>query len=412
MLPKEYFVCGTNCGIKKGKNDLGIIYIPSGATCVAAFTTNLLKTDSILVSQKHLSKTNCVKAIIANSGCANTASGPDGYKVTEEICNYLAQKFGIEPQQVLIASTGVIGVPLPKQKIFLGIKKLLKPLLQNSQDYLSFAKSIMTTDTVPKIVCDKITVDGKTVTTTCFAKGSGMIGPHLKIFSTRDKKNFLSSNHATLLVFFLSDINISKPLLYKILKEDILPEFNSFSIDSDMSPNDTIFFCTNHCAGNKKIIYENSDYKLFKESVKKVAKKIVQKLLFDGEGVTKVVKLIVKGLDNISLLEKIAKTVSSSLLVKTAINGADPNWGRILSACCRSGVNLDVNKINIYIGDFLVVKNGKNNFIPDKIVRKEMLKKYYEITIDVGIVKTGKEYYFYTTDISKRYVDINSKYKT
>ncbi|MFQ3675445.1 MAG: bifunctional glutamate N-acetyltransferase/amino-acid acetyltransferase ArgJ [Endomicrobiia bacterium] len=411
MLPRGYFVSGTRCGIKKDKLDLGIINIPSGATCVAAFTTNLLKTDSIIVSQEHLSKTKFVKSIIANSGCANTASGPNGYKVTKEICSYLSKKLNISLEEVLIASTGVIGVPLPKQKIISGIEKIVKEIEQNGKDYLSFAKSIMTTDTVPKIVYDKINIDGKIVTTTCFAKGAGMIGPQLVVFNNRMFKMCPSTTHATMLVFFLSDINISKVLLYEILKEDIIPEFNSFSIDADMSPNDTIFLCTNGLAGNKKIVYKDLQYSLFRESVKKVAKQIVQKLLFDGEGVTRGVKLIIRGMDNISS-EKIAKTVASSLLVKTAINGADPNWGRILSACCRAGVKLELNKINIYIGKHLVVKNGQNNFVSDKVVRKVMLNKYYEITIDICSGKNFKEYSFYTTDLSKKYVDINSKYKT
>jgi glutamate N-acetyltransferase/amino-acid N-acetyltransferase len=179
-----------------------------------------------------------------------------------------------------------------------------------------------------------------------------------------------------------------------------------------MSPNDTIFLLANSFVQNKKIVYKDKNYNLFKESIKKLSKQIVQKLLFDGEGVTRVVKLKIKGFNKILDAEKIAKTISSSLLVKTAINGADPNWGRILSACGRSGVKIDINKINIYIGNLLVVKNGQNNFVSDNIIRKEMLKKYYEITIEILSKKNFKEYTFYTTDLSKKYVDINSKYKT
>jgi glutamate N-acetyltransferase/amino-acid N-acetyltransferase len=163
MLPKGFYVSGINCGIKKDKNDLGIIYIPQVAICASAFTTNLLKTDSIIVSQEHLLKTSKIKSVIANSGCANTASGSEGYKITKEICYYLSQKLKIKPEEVLVASTGVIGVPLPKQKIISGIDKLVTLLKERAADYLNFAKSIMTTDTVPKIVCDKINIDGKVV---------------------------------------------------------------------------------------------------------------------------------------------------------------------------------------------------------------------------------------------------------
>ncbi len=400
-LPEDFLISGINCGIKKGKKDLGLIYCPKGFICSAAFTTNLLRTDSIIVSEEHLRKNKIIKSIIANSGCANTASGPNGYKITKEICSYLSKKLGILKEQVLIASTGVIGVELPKQKCFSGIDKLSEKVKTKTKEYLNFAEAIMTTDTKPKIFSDRISLNGKKVTTVCFAKGAGMIGPKLK----------LSKPHATMLVFFLSDVNISKNLMDKIMVESILPEFNSFSIDSDMSPNDTIFFCANGSVENRKIDCFGKDFDKFKFSINKISKEIVKKLLFDGEGVNRVVKLIVKNSD-IFNAEKIVKTISSSLLVKTAINGADPNWGRILSACGRSEAKIELKKLDIYIGKYKVVKNGVNNFISDDLVRKEMLKKYYEITIDVKKNNACKEYIFYTTDLSKKYVDINSKYKT
>lgn len=399
-LPKGYIVNGVNCGIKKDKNDLGIIVSTYPAHCSAAFTTNLLKTDSIKVSQQHLNKTDSIKVILVNSGCANTASGPQGYKITLDICSYLAKKFNVKKEQTLIASTGVIGVPLPKEKIFSGIDKLHSIVESGKVDCMNFEKAIMTTDTVPKIVWQVANIEGKKVSLICFAKGAGMIGPQLRVYPP----------HATMLVFFLSDVNISKKISEKILKEKILPHFNSFSIDADMSPNDTIFFCCNSSANNKKISSTNKSFEIFAEMAESVSKKIVQKLLFDGEGVTKVSKIIVKSSSD-KVARRIFDTVSSSLLVKTAIYGADPNWGRILSACGRSGVEINIDKVNIFIGPYQVVKNGQNNFIKDNIVRRIMLKKFYEITIATGDRKS-KDYIFYTTDLSKKYVDINSKYKT
>lgn len=396
---KGYKFFGISCGIKKdNKLDLGIIFSKKNALCIAAFTKNLLKSNSIIISQRHLNKTKKIRCIIANSGCANTACGKDGIKNTEKVCSFLAQKLGIKKEEVVIASTGVIGEPLPVDKILNGIEFGIKNLSDKSNSIVDFAKSIMTTDTKHKFVVKKVKLKDKVGTILCIAKGAGMISPNLEI----------SKSHATMLVFLLTDIKLDYQIMKKIMSEIVIPTFNSFSIDGDTSPNDTIFFVSNGAIKNSSLSKKCVE-NIFK-SVQYVCKKIILKLLFDGEGVTKVVKLIIKNCSK-KEAEIIAKTVSTSLLVKTAINGADPNWGRILSACGRSGVNLDINKINIWIGKYQVVKNGTNNFSSDYLVRKEMLKKFYEITIDVS-KKPQSPFIYYTTDLSKEYVDINSKYKT
>lgn len=390
-----YKFSGIKAGIKKDGFDLGLIYSETPARCIAAFTTNLLKSNSIIVSQKHLNKTKYIKAIITNSGCANTACGKNGISDTEQICTTLAKRLKISPQEVLIASTGVIGEPLPKQKVLNSINKLVSSLNSGKDAILKFARSIMTTDKKPKIVIQTLPF-GNII---CIAKGAGMIAPQLVV------------NNATMLVFLLTDIYLTKQQMIKIMKYVILPTFNSFSIDGDTSPNDTIFFVSNRIQDNNVITMDK--FQLVVSSFKKVCENIVLKLLYDGEGVTKVVKLVITNCTKTDA-QKIAKTVSNSLLVKTAVHGADPNWGRILSCCGRSGVeNLNINKVNIWIGKYQVVKNGTSNFIPDSFIRKEMLKDFVEVKIDVGFkLKKKTEYVFYTTDLSKKYVEINSKYKT
>jgi glutamate N-acetyltransferase/amino-acid N-acetyltransferase len=376
------------------KLKIGLISIEPYGECVSAFTKNLLKSNSIIVSQEHLKKTNKIKYILTNSGCANTACGKDGLKITEEICGYLAKQLGIKKEEVLIASTGVIGEPLPKEVFINSIPKLISSLSDNKSSVVEFAKSILTTDTKPKVVYKHF----KNNNVLCIAKGAGMIAPQLKLYKP----------HATMLVFLLTDLWIEKKLMEKLMKETVVPLFNSFSIDGDTSPNDTIFFVSLRDRNSYKL--SNNELKKFSEVLKFVCEETIKQLLFDGEGVTKVVKIIIENCSK-EKSEVLARTISNSLLVKTAINGADPNWGRILAAIGRSGVKLDIDKVDIYIGKHCVVKNGTSNFVNDKVVRETMLNNFFEIKIDIKSRKK-ESFVFYTTDLSKKYVDINSKYKT
>lgn len=395
---KGYKFSAINAGIKKNKLDCGLIYSENPAICIAAFTKNLLKSNSIIVSKKHLKKSKYFRCIIANSGCANTACGKNGVKDTYEICKKLAKKLDIRPEEVLIASTGVIGEPLPKNNIINSLDNLVSQLDSKESSIIDFAKSIMTTDTEYKIVYRQIKLKNEEHSVLCIAKGAGMIAPDLE----------LCKSHATMLVFIITDIPIPKNQMTQIMNKVIIPNFNSFSIDGDTSPNDTVFFISNNIT---KRNLDNSQFVEISRCIDIVCKEIVLKLLFDGEGVTKVVKIIIKNCDN-KTAKIIAKTISSSLLVKTAIYGSDPNWGRILSACGRSGARFKIEKVDIWIGKYQVVKNGNTNFISDTIVRKEMQKNFFEIIIDLNKIRTPIPYIFYTTDLSKKYVEINSMYKT
>ncbi len=396
MKIKGYKFANLSCLIGNNKKlKLGLIYLETLGRCVASFTTNILKSNSIIVSQKHLRKTNEIKCILTNSGCANTACGKDGVKSTEEICEFLANKLGIKKEMVLIASTGVIGEPLPKEVIIDCIPQLVSSLSNNKNSVIKFAKSILTTDTKPKVVYKKF----KNNNILCIAKGAGMVAPKLKLYNP----------HATMLVFLLTDLFLERNLMQKLMNRTIIPIFNSFSIDGDTSPNDTIFFVSLVKNENNYKLTKN-DFQKLSKIIEKVCEETVKKLLFDGEGVTKVVKIVIENCPK-NRAEILAKTISNSLLVKTAIHGADPNWGRILAAIGRSGIKFNINKVDIYIGKHCVVKDGNSNFVNDNVVRKTMLKNFFEIRINMKCRKTTN-FIFYTTDLSKKYVDINSKYKT
>ncbi|MCS7230528.1 MAG: bifunctional glutamate N-acetyltransferase/amino-acid acetyltransferase ArgJ [Elusimicrobiota bacterium] len=397
--PKGYKFSGISSGIKKKGLDLGLIFFEKPMLCVAAFTKNLLKSNSIIISQKHLKESsNKVRCIIVNSGCANTACGKNGLKDTEEICNQLAKKLKINSEEVLIASTGVIGEPLPKNKIIFNLSNLISGLSSDKNSIINFATAIMTTDTRYKVVYKEVKVKNKKKTLLCIAKGSGMIAPQLELYKPS----------ATMLVFLLTDIAFSRSQMSQIMYKIIIPHFNSFSIDGDTSPNDTIFFVSNNCLGDK---LNKKELNMIEEYIENICKEMILKLLFDGEGVTKVIKIVIKNC-NVKEAKIISNTVANSLLVKTAFYGGDPNWGRILSACGRSGVNFRIDKVNIWIGRYQVVKNGNSNFISDEDVSKEMKKNYYEVIIDLGKNKNSDPFVFYTTDLSTKYVEINSMYKT
>lgn len=395
---KGYKFSAINSGIKKNKLDCGLIYSEKPAICVAAFTKNLLQSNSIIVSKKHLNKSKNFRCIIANSGCANTACGKDGVRDTQEICRELAKRLNIKLEEVLIASTGVIGEPLPKKNIINSLDSLISELDSKESSIVNFAKAIMTTDTQHKIVYKEIKLKNKEAGILSIAKGAGMIAPNLELYK----------KHATMLVFLITDAPISKHQMMQIMNKIIIPNFNSFSIDGDTSPNDTIFFMSNNITTKS---LNKSELSEFCKCIEVVCKETIMKLLFDGEGVTKVVKIVIKNCNNKDA-QIVAKTISSSLLVKTAIYGADPNWGRILAACGRSGVELKIDKVDIWVGKYQVVKNGNNNFVSDFDIKREMQKNFFEIVIDLHKTKNSVPYIFYTTDLSKRYVEINSMYKT
>ena len=339
-LPTGFQTAGVACGIKKdNKKDLALIISDPLSDAAGVFTRNLVKGHSLKWTMKKY-KSNKIKAIVINSGNANACVGPKGDEDAEKIAEITAKLAGCNKDQVLLGSTGVIGFPLPVEKIESGLKEACSRLSSdNSEDAV---RAIMTTDTFPKEVSVDINLSGKKATLYGMAKGSGMIHP----------------NMATMIGVFLTDAFISQEMLQKALERAVNKSFNRISVDGDTSVCDMVIVLANGNAANEKITRENDDFETFAEALEKVSVTLSKMLARDGEGATKLIEIHVKNaLDN-ETAHKITNSIAKSPLVKTAVFGHDANWGRILTAAGYSGAEFDPDLIDIFIGDLQVCKNG------------------------------------------------------
>ncbi len=375
-------------GIKKAAGALDLAVISSDRPCAAAavFTRNRFKAAPILVSQKHLAAGR-VQAVIVNAGCANAGTGATGYETAEDMTEMAADKLNIEPIGVLVASTGVIGVQLPVEKVRFG----LTGLKLDANAGHNFARAIMTTDTAPKEIA--ITSPEYGFTIGGCAKGAGMIHPDM----------------ATLLGFITTDANLQGPTLQRALKRAIDKSFNVISVDGDTSTNDSVFLLANGASGCK-ITTGSASYRAFADALEFVCIHLAKSVARDGEGATKLIELTVTGASTSSDARKVARTVLSSPLVKTAVHGADPNWGRIVAAAGRSGAKFDLDKVNLTIGDLEVLKNGTPQVVDKKLASAQFKGKEVFIRLDLGLGKasvTG-----WGCDMSAEYIHINADYTT
>ena len=392
-LPIDFQITGLRAGLYKNpkKLDLALFYSKKPCNAAGVFTTNQVKAAPILISQKHIQ--NKIHAIIANSGCANACTGKQGLQDAEQICEWTAESLQIQKQQILIASTGVIGKFLPLQKIKIGIQKIARSI-QNSQSTLSpltAVEAIMTTDTVPKWTSTEIIIKNKKITLWGCAKGSGMIHP----------------NMATLFSFILTDAEIAATKLRALLKETVDQTFNRLSVDGDTSTNDCTFILAN---GASSSITTTPELQLFKTALKKICGDLAQKIAADGEGATKQITIDIQNSRTEKEAKKIAETIATSPLVKTAFFGEDANWGRILAAMGRSGVSIDPNKISILFDHLYVFKNGTPINFSEKTAKKILQKKSITLTINLNQGKTHIQYF--TCDFSIDYVKINADYRS
>jgi glutamate N-acetyltransferase/amino-acid N-acetyltransferase len=396
--PKGFLTNGVKAGIKKsGNKDLGLIYTEAPAVAAASFTTNRFVASPVKVSKLHLrNKTH--QAIIMNSGNANCANGKRGDLNAFVMTELAAKALGIKAKEILVASTGIIGRPLPISKIGDNIPALLKGLSNKNSSV--FAETIMTTDTVKKEIAVKEKIGGATVTIGGACKGVGMIHPLMKM-----------ERHATMLAFLTTDAAISKKLLEDALSEAIDDSFNMVSVDGDMSTNDSCFILANGQAGNRKITSKGADYKAFVAVLKYMATELAKMLARDGEGATKLVEIVVKGAKSLEDAKIVARKISTSNLLKCAIFGQDPNWGRIAASAGSCGVEFDPDTVDVYLDKMKVLSNGSS--MPDfneKKAHKLMCPKNIFITVDL---KCGKhKATAWTCDFSKEYVTINSEYST
>lgn len=392
---KGFYAGGIHCGIRKNKDkkDLSLIYSEVEASAAAVYTTNLVKGAPLLVTKEHIANGKA-RAVVCNSGNANTCNA-DGIDIANKMCRLVADEMNISANDVIVASTGVIGQPLDIKPIADGMPELVRSLGNNSE---AAAEGIMTTDTRLKQIAVSFDINGVECKIGGIAKGSGMIHP----------------NMATMLVFITTDCAISSDLLQKALSSDIQNTFNMVSVDGDTSTNDMVTVLANGMAGNDIIISEGTEFDTFMQALNSVTVYLCRCIAGDGEGATKLLECKVSGAKTKAIAKTVAKSVICSSLTKAAMFGADANWGRVLCAIGYSGATVDVNKIDVYFesskGSILVCKNGAGVEFSEEKAKEILLEK--EIDIIVALNDGESEAVAWGCDLTYDYVRINGDYRT
>ena len=393
---KGFTATGVHCGIRKNrtKKDLSLIVSETKAAAAAVYTSNLVKGAPLAVTKKHLSD-GYARAVICNSGNANTCNA-DGEEVAEKTCQILADAMGIDAEDVVVASTGVIGQPLDITPIAAGIPSLISSLSPNGSD--DAAEGIMTTDTVKKDVAVEFELGGQICRMGGIAKGSGMIHPNL----------------ATMLVFITTDAAVTPELLEKALRADIADSFNMVSVDGDTSTNDMVTVLANGAAGNPAIDREGPAFDAFRAALRFVTTGLCRMIAGDGEGATKLLECRVTGADDVKTAKTAAKGVITSSLLKAAMFGADANWGRVLCAIGYSGADVDPAKIGVSFksraGEIKVCENGAGVVFSEELAK--IILSENEIDILVSLGDGPAEATAWGCDLTYDYVKINGDYRT
>lgn len=356
------------------------------------FTLNRVKAAPVLLCRRHLKQQRGIRAVIVNSGNANACTGKEGLADAEKTAALTAQSLGIEPASVLVCSTGTIGIPLPMEKIASGIGLACKSIAR--QGGADAARAIMTTDTCAKQAALRLTVDGKNITIGAMAKGAGMIAP----------------NMATLLVFITTDALVGRPALREALASAVDESFNRVLIDGDQSTNDTVLCLANGLAGNFVLNRDHAAWPVFKEGLAAVCRRLAEMIVRDGEGVTKVIRLAVKGARNECEAAKTARAIARSLLVKTSWFGADPNWGRVMCAVGYSGARIVPAKVDICYNGIPAVLGGRSAGLAPEKLHRVIAER--EFSIEINLHQGRGAYSMLTCDCSLEYVKINADYMT
>ncbi|WP_196594443.1 bifunctional glutamate N-acetyltransferase/amino-acid acetyltransferase ArgJ [Pectinatus sottacetonis] len=391
-FPKGFKAAGVKAGIKKSGNpDLAVIISETDAVAAGTFTQNKVAAAPVYVSKKVIS-TGTATAIVTNSGCANACTGQQGLNDANKTTQIAARELNINPNDVIVASTGVIGVTLPMEKIESGIKNAVAALSSTGSE--SAANAIITTDTYIKSLTTTIEINGKEVRIGAIAKGAGMIQP----------------NMATMLCFITTDANIDQVRLQLALSSIVEKSFNMISVDGDMSTNDMVVILANGQAGNDKIIKNDENFQLFYNALSELCTQMAQKVAADGEGATKFITINIHNAKNFKEAKKAGMSVANSPLVKTAFFGEDPNWGRVLCAVGYSGVDIDPDKTTVKFGNILIYANGTGIQFDKEKLHKVMSEHDITIDIDINMGKTNAT--VWSCDLSYEYVKINGEYHT
>ena len=386
--PIGFYADGKHCGLKKKRNDIGMIYSEVPAQAAAVFTTNKVEAAPVTLTKEAV-KDGVLQAIVVNSGNANACTGKQGLKDAIEMQQITARKYSIKTTDVAVASTGIIGKPMNMELIKKGID-----LLETTGDSFAFHEAILTTDTGTKEMTIQVEIAGKKVTMSGVCKGSGMIHP----------------NMATMLAFITTDVAIPHPLLQELLKEKTDKTFNQITIDGDTSTNDMVIIMANGAAGNPMIEKGTETYQLFSEMLHLMMETLAKLIAKDGEGATKLIEVNALNAQNALDARMIAKKVVGSSLVKTAIFGKDPNWGRIICAVGYSGADINPDSIDIYIGSIPVLLKSQPQLFDSGTMEKILAEN--EIKIIINLKQGTASGTAWGCDLSYKYVEINALYHT
>ncbi|MGZ4896791.1 MAG: bifunctional glutamate N-acetyltransferase/amino-acid acetyltransferase ArgJ [Candidatus Angelobacter sp.] len=390
--PQGFLFSACIAGIKaSGKPDLALALVPDGASAAAMFTRNQIVAAPVTVGREHLRRgQGMIRALIVNAGNANCATGKQGLKAAASVCIGLAKHLKVSPHRVFPSSTGIIGVPLPVEKIHAAIPGLVNSAAAGDDAFDQFANAILTTDTHKKVAAQSITYNQTPVVLAGVAKGAGMIHP----------------NMATMLVYLFTDLSASPRELQTCLKEAGDQSFNNISIDGDTSTNDTALLL----ASGKSGVQFKSVRNEFQAALTKVCRALAGQIVADGEGVKHVVRLNIEQARTRNEARQIGRSIANSPLVKTAWAGADPNWGRILAAIGYSGVTINPERINIYLGEQQICRHGAACPFDHDRAHAYMSEPVYEIRIALGAGSAALE--FLSCDLTAEYVRINADYST
>ena len=398
--PKGFFASATEANIKyKNRTDMAMIFSKVPAISAGVYTTNLVKAAPVLWDRKITDSEVDVNAIVINSGIANACTKDEGMEYCKQSAKKAASELGAEENSILLASTGVIGMQLPIERICKGIESLSNSLEQSEKAANEAAKAIMTTDTVSKEIAIEFEISGKTVRMGAMCKGSGMIHP----------------NMCTMLGFITTDVNISKELLLKALRDDVVDTFNMVSVDGDTSTNDSLIILANGLADNEKIVNESSEeYKVFKSNLNFVTTALSKMIAGDGEGATALFEVVVEGAKTKETARTLAKSVVTSSLTKAAIFGHDANWGRILCALGYSGEKFDPDNMELYFesenGKILIYKDGVSVGFDEEKATKILSAKEVRALVKLNMGDFSAT--AWGCDLTFDYVKINADYRS
>ncbi|OLE82762.1 MAG: bifunctional ornithine acetyltransferase/N-acetylglutamate synthase [Acidobacteria bacterium 13_1_20CM_2_65_9] len=391
---KGFRAAGVSCGIKAVKSngglDLALLVSETPAGAAAVFTTNLAQAAPILVSLEHLKQSGgTARAIVVNSGCANACTGDEGMQVARDMATETARLVNCPVEQVLVASTGVIGVALPIDKVRRGLPAALAALA--AEQGWAAARAIMTTDPFPKEAATRVTIDGRDVAIGGMAKGSGMIEPIL----------------ATMLGFVTTDAAMPQPLLDRALRAAVDDTFNAITVDGECSTNDCVMLLANGASG---VEIDDNTYPAFVGGLRDVCRELALGIVRGGEGATKLITVTVTGAATRSDARRAAKAIANSPLVKTAIHGGDPNWGRLIAVAGRAGVAFQLSRAAVVIGSIVLFKNGRPHDEAAPDAAAYLQGKDIDVSVDLGAGQASST--VWTCDLSAEYVRINADYRT